>query len=76
MSDNKNHWCIPADAVSIRPTKELYPAHLILSHHDYIEEIEIPNENYINIKLYGRWARLYLPSEEAFERSDSLKSSV
>lgn len=60
----KDHWTIPADSVTITPSKNLYPAHLILSHHDYIEEIEIPNANYINVKINGKWTTIRLPSSK------------
>lgn len=69
----KGHWVIPADYVTIIPTKEDYPVTIFCNDHKFIEQMEIPNENYINVKIYGRWATLYLPSQESFERSDSLK---
>lgn len=71
----KNHLVIPdGDSVTVKQSrKSIYPVKLICHGHEIIEEIEIPNTNYINVKLYGRWAKIYLPSERSFELDDSLK---
>lgn len=71
----KNHWVLPdGDSVTVKESKKtIYPVKLICHGHEIIEEIEIPNTNYINVKLYGRWAKIYLPSERSFELDDALK---
>jgi hypothetical protein len=44
-------------------SKEVYPVHLICTHHKFIEQMEIPNDDFIRLKLKGcdYWIRLYLP---------------
>lgn len=64
----EGHWCIPADSVSIRPTKEVYPVNLFFNDHKFIEQMEIPNEDYIRIKIAGKWVAIYLPEEKYLDR--------
>lgn len=73
----KTHWVIPdGDSVTVKQSKKsIYPVKLICHGHELIEEIEIPKANYIKIKVYGKWAKIYLPSEITFELDDSLKFS-
>lgn len=65
----KDNWVIPnAESVTIRPKKEVYPINLTCHDHKFIEQLEIPNAEYVRVKIKGckYWARLYLPwiSEE------------
>ena len=62
-SKTKDNWVIPdADSVTIRAKKEVYPVHLICHGHKFIEEIEIPNYNYIRVKVKGKWScKIFLP---------------
>lgn len=57
-----------ANMVDIRPTKEVYPVKLICEGHKFIEEIQIPNDYYINIKMKGKWVMIHLPEEKYLER--------
>jgi len=60
----KDNWIIPnADRVTVVSKKEVYPVTVICDGHKFIEAIEIPNKNYINIKIKGTWAKIYLPLE-------------
>ena len=54
--------------VSMYSDEEVYPVNLICTHHDFIEQIQIPNDDYlrINMKGYG-WIKLYLPSSKALK---------
>ena len=60
----KDHWVIPdSDSVSVVENKEsIYPVHLICNGHKRIEEMEITQENYIKVKINGKWHMIYLPS--------------
>lgn len=43
----------------------IYPAKLILHDHKFIESIEIPNDNYLNVKLKGfEWIKINIPDEK------------
>jgi effector-binding domain-containing protein len=65
----KEHWVIPnADSVTVKPNKkDVYPVNLLCHGHDTIEEIEIPNDTYIKIKIKGRWNKIYLPHGDSIE---------
>lgn len=59
----KENWVIPYDhakSVSIVTKKSVYPVNLILYDHDFIEEMEIPNASHINVKIKGKWTKVYL----------------
>ena len=76
MSKAKDHWVLAdPDSVTVKHSKKsVYPVTLIVHGHPIIEQITIPTDNHINVKIYGRWARLYLPSEKDFKGDDFLKS--
>lgn len=58
---DKDHWVIPnPDSVTIFNPPTLYPIHLTLSGHRYIEAIEIPNNDYVHFKIKGEWKTVYL----------------
>lgn len=67
----KDHWVLAdSDSVTVKHSKKsAYPVNLIVHGHPIIEKMEISDTNYIKIKMYGKWIKLYLPSEKAIERA-------
>lgn len=66
----KETFCIPNSYnVSVYSDEKIYPANLTCTHHDFIEQIQIPNDDYLLIKMKGYgWIKLYLPSSEELKK--------
>jgi hypothetical protein len=61
----KQHWVIPSnDSVTVKKSKKgIYPVNLIFHGHSSIEEMEVQEDNYIKVKINGKWTMIYLPRE-------------